>query len=279
MLHIDIDDLHTTLHTEYRFHKLVSHERSSGYKPDFFQLVSFGLELTKHITKHLTAEHYICFTTHLVFSLLAAWAYDEWKTTKGHLSNEIEQLGREMVGNFSFLQLLSYSYGGTSEPMYIPPEEHDEFISFMAKKIFHWEAGSSAINAMDDSGKRPLHEAMTHSGAHGRVRTKCIHKTGVKRIHFISLLVDNRAHLDAVDCYGRTAYRDYWLSFDFPSPRIMAIVAPPKPLPLTCLASRAVVAGGGIPYDDLPCIPSCTKAFVALHDRNAKRCNFLHSIK
>ena len=140
----------------------------------------------------------------------------------------------------------------------------------MAKKIFHWEAGSLAINAMDYSGDRPLHEAINQSGEH--VRTKCIHKTGAKRIHFISLLVNNGAHLDAVNSYGRTADQTYWLS-----PEIKAIVAPPKPLPLTCLASRAVVAGG-IPYNDLTCIPSHMKAFVALHDRNAKRCNFLHSI-
>ena len=128
--YIHVDDLLTTLHTEYRFDKLVRHKRNSSYKPDFFQVVSYGLELTKRITKHLTATRYICFTTHLVFSLLAVWAYDEWKTKKERLSNEIEQLGHEMVSNFSFLQLLSYSYGGTSEPMYIPPEEHNEFISF-----------------------------------------------------------------------------------------------------------------------------------------------------
>ena len=206
-----------------------------------------------------------------MFSLLGVWAYDEWKTTKGCLTNEIERLGREMVSNISFLQLLSYSYGCTGEPLYVPPEEHDKYITFMAGKIFQWEAGSLAINAMDRRGNRPLHEATKYSIKRERVRTKCIHKSGVKRINFISTLVKNGAHLDAVDSKGRAAYENSCNS------KIKAIIAPQKPLHLTCLASQAAVAGG-IPYNDLTCIPSCIKAFVALHDCNAKRCNFLHSI-
>ena len=78
-----------------------------------------------------------------------------------------------MVGNFSFLQLLSYSYGGTSEPMYIPPEEHDEFISFMAKK---YSTGKQV--------HRPLMPLMIVVGGHcmrlhvlnqigERIKTKC----------------------------------------------------------------------------------------------------------
>ena len=266
-----IEDLHTTLHTEYRFDKLVSHGQNSGYKPNFFQIVSYGLELTKHITKHLTATRYLCFTTHLVFSLLGLWAYEEWKTT-GCLTNEINKLGGEMVKNFSVLQLLSYSYACTGEPLYIPPEEHDKYISFMVSKILHWEAGSLAINAMDNCGDRPLHEAVNQSSKCERVRTQCIHKSGVKRINFVTTLVNNGAHLDAVNSHGRAAYQDYWDNL-----KIKRIVTPPKPLPLTCLASRAVAAGD-IPYNELTCIPSRIKAFVALHDRNAKRCNFLHSI-
>ena len=270
--YIRIAQLNTMLHAQYTFDKLVSHMLNNGYKPDLFQLISYGLELTKRITKHLAATRYLCTTTHLVFSLLGVWAYDEWKTTKGCLTNEIEKLGREMVDHFSFLLLLSYCYGCTSEPLYIPPEEHDRYISFMADKIFQWETDSMAINAMDVYGYRPLHAAIYQSIEH--VRTKCIHKTGVKRIRFISLLVKNGAHLDAVDFNGRAPYQMYYLNLN---PKIKAIVTPPKPLPLTCIASRAIVAGG-IPYNELTYIPSRVKAFVALHDRNTKQCDFVHSI-
>ena len=58
--YIRIEDLHTTLHTEYRFDRLVSHMLNGGHDPHFFHIVNYGLELTKHIiTKHLIATRYL----------------------------------------------------------------------------------------------------------------------------------------------------------------------------------------------------------------------------
>ena len=256
--------LYTRLQTEFtgqKFQKLVTQMLSNGYKPNFFQLVSYGLEIIKH-EHSLTTD-----TLHQLFSLLGAWAYAEWKTT-GCLINEIEKLGCEMVNSFSFLQLLSFSYGCSSEPLYILPEEHDEYVSFMVDGLFYWEAGSLAINAVDRNGNRPLHVVATQTSMN--VTSRCMH-TAETEINFASVLVDNGTHLDAVNSRGKTAYEIC------SNPEIKAIIAPPKPLPLACLASRAVVAED-IPYNELTCIPSHIKPFVAFHDCSANRDNFQHRI-
>ena len=258
----DSSHLYSTLKTEFNYYVYKS-VGGNDYKPNFYLILGYGLVLAKHPT----AEHdpSIRDFLPLLFSLFGIWAYDEWKT-RGCLTNEIEEIGHEIVVTFTLLNVLIFSFGCTSLPPNISKEEHEKYISFMVSNVFCWEACLSAINAMDCFGTRPLHVVATEILT-GYWSPWTI--TGGKEMEFASMLVDNGAHQDAVDSEGRTAYELCTI------PEIKAVVAPPKPLPLTCLASRAVVAGG-ISYNDLKCIPWHIKRFIALHDCHAKRCKFRH---
>ena len=251
-----------------------------NYTPKYHQFVQYGL----NITKHPLAKQYLTMDTpHQLLSLLGAWAYCEQNTSKTVTKVEIGRVGRRLVTEESFLTVLYLCFGHW-EPPYIPASEHDEYISFMIDTVIQWGSGSAdstidemdrkesdspikpnPINVMDCNGKRPLHVAATMAPMS---RPVCKHTSG-EDIDVVSMLVDNGAHLDAIDSEGKTAYEIC------PYPSVQQIIVPPSPLPLICLASRAVVAGG-IPYQTLKCLPRLIISFIMIHDPNAKRAAFEH---
>ena len=238
----------------------IVHMIHCNYTPTYSNFVKYGLDITKQPSskQYLTMD-----TPHQLLSLLGVWAYGE-QNSGNTTTEEIEQVGRRIVTEESFLTIL-YLCFGYWEPPYVPASEHDKFISFMIDSSFQWEAGSLAINAMDCNGRRPLHVAAAMAPKSHPV---CKH-TSIKEIDIVSLLVDNGAHLDAVNSEGKTAYDTC------SDPSVQQITAPSIPLPLTCLASRAVVSCG-ISYKRLTCLPLHIINFIMLHDPNAERAAFEH---
>jgi len=106
--------------------------------------------------------------------------------------------------------------------------------------------GNSLINAFDKHGRRPLHVAV-QSGKH----------------ELISLFLEFGAHVDAVNREGSSAAEMAGERNAEPIQRILSDL----PLPLTCQASRTVVATE-IPYKILD-LPLHIKNFIKLHDKHA----------
>ena len=106
--------------------------------------------------------------------------------------------------------------------------------------------GSSVINALNKRGGRPLHVAVQSS-----------------KHELVSLFVEFGAHVDAVNCEGSSAAEV--------APRrntkTIQMLSDFLPLPLTCQASRTVVATE-IPYEMLD-LPLHIKNFIKLHDKHA----------
>ena len=107
--------------------------------------------------------------------------------------------------------------------------------------------GNSLINAFDKHGRRPLHVAV-QSGNH----------------ELVSLLLEFGAHVDAVNCDGCSAAEVVGRRNTEP---IQQILSDLLPLPLTCQASRTVVATE-IRYEMLD-LPLHIKNFIKLHDKHA----------
>ena len=278
------NDLYSILDREFSrltLREEIVHMIHCNYTPKYDQFVQYGL----NITKHLLAKQYLTMDTpHQLLSLLGVWAYGEQKSSKTDTKLVIQQLGRRIVTEESFLTIL-YLCFGYWEPPYIPASEHDEYISFMIDTTFQWESDSAdsaidamdcreagsptctpdPINAMDCNGKRPLHVAVTMAPTSHPV---CKH-TSIEEINVVAMLVDNGAHLDAVDSEGKTAYEIC------PDPSVWKIIIPPSPPSLICLASRAVVSHG-IPYRNLKCLPRCIVSFIMIHDPNTERAPFEH---
>ena len=109
--------------------------------------------------------------------------------------------------------------------------------------------GDCYIDSLDKHGKRPLHVAV-QSG----------------KLELVSLLLEFGAHLDAVNREGSTAAEVVGHKI---TDSIQQIFSDFLPLPLTCLASRAIV-GAKISYKTLD-LPLHIINYIKLHDRYAHR--------
>ena len=236
---------------------------SANYRPDFRQYAKYELEIAKHLQTDSASR--LTPVLYQALSLLAAWSCGQQKlNSTAVIPEEISELGQELVTRCTAEQsLLTLITSIAIQKPRVLSDEHDH-ISFMVNTILQWGA-SSPIHAMDSKGKRPLHVAVAEPDS------SCNSSTS-REATIVSLLVENGAHLDAVDSEGHTAHEacSNW-------PELKAITALSRPLPLICLASRSVVATD-IPYTDLKCIPQHIIDFIKLHDPNVKRTNFEHKM-
>lgn len=115
------------------------------------------------------------------------------------------------------------------------------------ESILRWGADES-INTPNSEGLRPLHVAIRH-----------------RNLDIITLLLDNGAHLDAVDGDGQTVIdlSDHLRIHDIHK----ALVC--NPLPLSCHACRVIVRKE-MPYEQLD-LPPHVKKLIRLHDQQALR--------
>ena len=245
--------------------KEIARMLSANYKPDFRQYVRYELEIAKHLQSDSVSK--LTQVLYQALSLLAAWSYDQQKLNNTAIvPKEISELGQELVTRCTTEQslLTQASFIAETQKPCILSDEHNSYISFMVDTIFQWGVGS--INAMDSKGKRPLHVAAAPSNV------LCNTNGALKGVSVISLLVENGAHLDAVDSEGCTAY-----GACSDQPECKAITALSSPLPLMCLTSHAVVATQ-ISYTDLTCIPLHIIHFIKLHDPRVKKNTFEHKL-
>ena len=112
--------------------------------------------------------------------------------------------------------------------------------------------GNSIVNAFDKHGRRPLHVA-AQSGKH----------------ELVSLFLEFGAHVDAVNREGSSAAEVVGRKN---TTIIQQILSDLLPLPLTCQASRTIIATG-IPYELLD-LPLHIKNYIRLHDKLAQTPSF-----
>ena len=108
--------------------------------------------------------------------------------------------------------------------------------------------GSSIVNAFDQHGGRPLHVAALSGNP-----------------ELVSLFLEFGAHVDAVNREGSSAAE---VVGRYNTAIIQQILSDLLPLPLTCQASRTVIAAG-IPYEYLD-LPLHIKNYIRLHDKHAQ---------
>ena len=107
--------------------------------------------------------------------------------------------------------------------------------------------GSSVVNAFDQRGRRPLHVAVLSGNS-----------------ELVSLFLEFGAHVDAVNREGSSAAEVVGRNN---TAIIQQIFSDLLPLPLTCQASRTIIATG-IPYEFLD-LPLHIKNYIRLHDKHA----------
>ena len=112
--------------------------------------------------------------------------------------------------------------------------------------------GNSIVNAFDKRGRRPLHVAAL-SGKH----------------ELVSLFLEFGAHVDAVNREGSSAAEVVGRNN---TAIIQQILSDLLPLPLTCQASRTIIATG-IPYEFLD-LPLHIKNYIRQHDKHAQTPSF-----
>ena len=112
--------------------------------------------------------------------------------------------------------------------------------------------GSSVVNAFDQHGRRPLHVAAQSGNP-----------------ELVSLFLEFGAHVDAVNHEGSSAAE---VVGDNNTAIIQQILSDLLPLPLTCQASRTIIATG-IPYELLD-LPLHIKNYIRLHDKHAQTPSF-----
>ena len=112
--------------------------------------------------------------------------------------------------------------------------------------------GNSIVNSFDKRGRRPLHVAAL-SGKH----------------ELVSLFLEFGAHVDAVNREGSSAAEVVGRNN---TAIIQQILSELLPLPLTCQASRTIIATG-IRYEFLD-LPLHIKNYIRLHDKHAPTPSF-----
>lgn len=262
--YVDCDYQFSTFDREVQsLQKDIARMLSANHRPNLIQYAEYELKIAKHLLTDSASR--LTPVLYQALSLLAAWSCGQQKlNSTAIIPEEISELGQELVTRCTTEQsLLTLVTSIATQKPHILSDERDHIL-FMADLILQWGPGSS-INAMDTKGKRPLHVAVANSDSFCNGNTS-------GEADIVSLLVENGAHLDAIDSEGHTAYET---CSDWPEPR--AITALSRPLPLMCLASCSIVATH-IPYADLKCIPQCIIDFIKLHDSNTKRTKFEHKM-
>ena len=133
------------------------------------------------------------------------------------------------------------------------------------KKFLLLPDGSNLVHIVLDSPficNTKVFEFLLHWGAEKVINVlyegkNCLQKaTTLSMRSIFNVLVDQGAHLDAVDSNGKSVLDEY--------PNLMLKYGP---IPLACLAARVIIRDK-IPYNRLLCIPPGVKTFIEMHDAN-----------
>ena len=175
------------------------------------------------------------------------WCFNRWLTVEPH-SEECKRLGKEFVNNCSSL------FHSTLLEIALRQYPPFHFSSLtLIQSLLQWGAASSLNQCLHmQTNKDPAY--LLHAVLLTRLDSQ------LPRSEVVSLLLRFGAHLDTVDHRGRTCYS---VCSD---PEVGSFLRSQLPLPLSCLASNAIIAHG-IQYQQAP-LPKHIKELVSYHDRS-----------
>ena len=173
------------------------------------------------------------------------WCFNRWLTVEPH-SSECNHLGKQLVKNFS--PLFHSTLLETALHQY--PPFHFSSLQLI-QSLLQWGAASTLNQCLRmQNSKDPAY--LLHAVLMTQLGSQLLCS------EVVSLLLSFGAHLDTVDHCGRTIYS---ICSD---PEMSSFLRSQLPLPLSCLASNAIVLHG-IQYQQTP-LPNHIKELVSYHD-------------
>ena len=200
------------------------------------------------------------------FLVLCTWAYFVHRNYSSEETEsvqlEIADLGQQLLERASFVLCYSLVEVCAKTTEWVRADERLDYKTFIQQSLLSWGKMAHALDAMDSNGERPLHLLLISTNPDSSL---------------LKLLLDNGAHIDAVNAFEKRAigvFRDYQRPSSVP--HMEPLITPPAPLSLTCLAARAVVATK-VPYQSMHSVPPRVKRLASLHDPRAPRGQFVHT--
>ena len=199
------------------------------------------IQIAKERHSHLISQKSFIAGVHLILEILDLFL--EYNSSPYYLGIDVEAIVTHLVEKCPKVIIDSNGYPNTLVHILLQFQSiKSESIEILLGMILE-NNGQWMVNGVGPLGMRPLH--LTHKES------------------IISMLLENGAHLDAVNCSKLTVMKDIHVR----RPDVFSEYS--LVYPLKCLSAK-VIAQCEMPYSELTCIPPRLKEFISLHDHNAQ---------